>query len=75
MFCHGKFTVLYSANCKGGIRTYKRIAFSVSSNEGAMKDNGMEEPCNKSVVSKVSVPEHMPRGRSQSDLGLPRVKF
>jgi hypothetical protein len=51
MFCYGKFTVLYSADSKGGIITYKRIAFNVSSNAGAIKDTGMEEPCDKSVVS------------------------
>jgi hypothetical protein len=43
--------MLQSADSKDGIRKYKRIAFSVSSNVGAVKDTGMEEPCNKSVVS------------------------
>ena len=40
-----------SADSKGGIRTYKKDSPSVSSNIRAMKDTGLEEPCNKSVES------------------------
>jgi hypothetical protein len=61
MFCHGKFTVLQSVDIKSGIKTYKRIAYSITSNAGVIRDTRMEESCKKSLVAYVPLPEDKPR--------------